>query len=309
MNDNQRNLSECVVPQPIPPEEVGRYSVARDPDREAEIGRYVELETEEKILHVELVKVEYAVGERYEIWDVTTDQDRWWVITDLTNLYPQKLFPSLDYTLSFHVGLMMRLRSRPAGPESDDPTPFDDVFRRQEQAKDQYDRAIEAEDYQTIGMHLRECLLSLITAIRRRADIPESGEKPQDANFIDWSDLLLNQLARGSSNKPLRQYMKATNRETWQLVNWLTHHRNATNTAASIAIHACDTVVGHMIQLLEREKAAQVPLCPLCRSRSIRQHYDPYIDPDGEYYHTCGACGWTDHPDQAHSGPAALRDA
>lgn len=135
MTNNEQEPSECVIPQPIPAEDVSRYSVDRDPDREAEIARYVEVEApDETVLHVELVKEEVVLGDGYEIWDVTTDQDRYWVITNLTNLYPQRLFPSLDFTFSFHVGLMMRLRSRPSGAESDDPTPFDDVFRRQEQA-------------------------------------------------------------------------------------------------------------------------------------------------------------------------------
>lgn len=304
MTNSEQEPSDCVVPQPLPAEHVGRYSVDRDPDREAEIARYVEIKApDEALLHVELVKEEVVLGDRHEIWDVTTDQDRYWVITNLTNLYPQRLFPSLDFTLSFHVGLMMRLRSQPSGAESNDPTPFDDVFRRQEQAKVRYDRAIETEDFQTIGMHLRECLLSLLAAIRRQTAIDGKPERPQEANFNEWSDLLLNHLAPGGTNKPLRQYMKNTNRETWQLVNWLTHHRNASPVAASIAIHACDTVVGHMIQLLERDKASKTEECRLCKSRNIRQHYDPYIDPDGDYYHTCGACGWSDHPERHAAGP------
>ncbi len=86
-----------------------------------------------------MVKTEYVMGTAYEIWDVTTDKDRWWVITNLTNLYSQQHFPSLDYTLSFHIGLMMRLRSRDGGG-SDDPDPFDEVMRRQEQALENQER-------------------------------------------------------------------------------------------------------------------------------------------------------------------------
>ncbi len=96
MTNSQQDGSDHVIPPPIPPEDVGRYSVNRDPAREAGIARYVEIEAEgETVLHVELVKEEIVVGERYEIWDVTTDQERWWVITNLTNLYPQKLFRAL----------------------------------------------------------------------------------------------------------------------------------------------------------------------------------------------------------------------
>jgi hypothetical protein len=159
--------SDCVVPSHvILAEELGRYSVERDPHREQDIADYVESQArDETIIHVERVKEEVVLGEPYEIWDVTTDKDRWWVITNLDNLYSQRHFPSLDYTLSFHIGLMMRLRSRPDGARSDEPSPFDDVFRRQEQARERYDVAVEAEDYQAVGMHLRECLLSLIGAL------------------------------------------------------------------------------------------------------------------------------------------------
>ena len=48
----------------------------------------------------------------------------------LTNLYSQKHFPSLDYTLSFHIGLMMRLKSRSDRVSASDPSPFDEVLRR-----------------------------------------------------------------------------------------------------------------------------------------------------------------------------------
>ena len=169
----QPSDDDCVVPDhPVPPEEIGRYSAERDPDAEQDIANYIHAEArDETVQHVEKVKTEYVMGDPYEIWDVTTDKNRWWVITNLTNLYSQKHFRSLDYTLSFHIGLMMRLRSRPEGADSSDPQPFDEVFRRQEQAKERHDRAIEAEDYQSVGMQLRECLLSLISVMRRRVEL------------------------------------------------------------------------------------------------------------------------------------------
>jgi hypothetical protein len=289
--------SECIHSHLVPPEELGRYSVERDLDREDEIARYVESQaSDEAVRHVELVKEEVVLGTVYEIWDVTTDRDRWWVISNLTNLYSQRHFPSLDYTLSFHIGLMMRLRSRPEGATSEDPSPFDDVFRRQEQAKERLERAIEPEDYQAIGMQLRECLLSLVVALRRRVTLPDDVERPQDANFVAWSELLMDHLCSGGSNKALRKYLKGVAQDTWQLANWLTHHRDASGTAASIAIHGCDTVVGHFVQILHREQAERVTHCPLCKSRNVRSHYDPYIPPDGDYYETCSVCRWSSHP-------------
>src|SRR5438045_1437273 len=103
---------DCVVPPPaLPAADLARYSPSRDPDSERGIAEYIEIEShgEEVVQNVELIKTEIVAGEKYEIWDVTTDKERWWVLTNPTNLYSQKTFPSLDYTLSFHVGLMMRV--------------------------------------------------------------------------------------------------------------------------------------------------------------------------------------------------------
>jgi len=307
--DDSAVEDDCTVhTHPIPPEEVARYSAARDPDLEQDICRSVEIEAHgETVQHVEKIKTESIMGESYDIWDVTTDQDRWWVVTNLTNLYSQKHFPSLDYTLSFHVGLMMRLRSRPEGADSSDPQPFDEVFRRQEQAKNRHDSAIEAEDYQAVGMQLRECLISLVGVFRRRVGISSDIQKPQDANFVSWSDILLDELCAGRRNKQLRQYLKKTAKETWQLVNWLTHHRNANQTVSSISIHACDTIVGNFVQIFQREKTDKSEQCPLCSSRQIRTHFDMSIEPDGEYYTTCGACDWSSHP-RARSAETHLQE-
>ena len=46
---------------------------------------------------------------RHDIWDVHTDVDRWWVITEPMNLYSQDQFPNMDLALSFHVGLCLRI--------------------------------------------------------------------------------------------------------------------------------------------------------------------------------------------------------
>jgi hypothetical protein len=297
-NPIQPSPDGCVVPDhPLPPEEVGRYSAERDPDAEQDIANYVRIEAQdETVQHVERVKTIYVLGDAYEIWDVTTDKDRWWVISNLTNLYSQKHFPSLDYTILFHIGLMMRIRSRPKGADSSDPQPFDEVYRRQEQAKERHDRAIEAEDYQSVGMHLRECLLSLISVMRRRVQLPSDVERPRDSDFKGWVGILMDHLCPGGKNKELRHYLKVTSENTWQLVNWLTHDRDASDTASLISIEGCDTLVGHYIQMLMRDQNDKNHTCPLCLSRNIRTHFDISIEPDGAYYDTCGSCDWSSHP-------------
>jgi hypothetical protein len=123
---------------------------------------------------------------------------------------------------------------------------------------------------------------------RRRITIPSKVERPQDSNFVAWNDLVMDQLCGGSSNKELRQHLMNAARETWQLVNWLTHDRNANDSASTTAIHSCDTVVGYFIQMLMRERTGNAHECPLCKSRNVRTHFDISIEPDGDYYVTCG---------------------
>ncbi|MDH6593480.1 hypothetical protein M2165_003369 [Variovorax sp. TBS-050B] len=289
----------CVVPpdRPIPAELLGRYSVERDAFAEQDIADYVHSQARDEVVnHVERVKREVVMGEPYEIWDVTTDQGRWWVITNPTNLYSQQHFASLDYTFSFHVGLMARVRSRSVSPDGNDPTPFDEVLRRFEQARDRFGHAIEVEDLQAIGMLLREGLISLTTAVHRRVVLPQGVEVPQVANFVAWTDVLLNVLCAGGSNERLRQYLKSQAKETWQLVNWLTHSRSADRIATEIAVDGSDVTLRTFIQLLERQRTGGAEECPSCHSRNIRTFFDIDIPPDGDYFLSCGACDWHNHP-------------
>lgn len=290
---------ECVVhTHPVPPGELNRYSIERDPHSEMDIASYVEGQArDEGVQHVERIKQEIVFGDIYEIWDVTTDKDRYWVITNLTNLYSQKHFPSLDYTLSFHIGLMMRIKGDSKRVDAADPSPFDEVLRREEQAEARHDSAVEAEDYQAVGMLLRESLISLIASLRRRTELSDEVELPQDSNFVGWSDVLMNNLCGGGSNKELRQHLKNIAKETWQLVNWLTHTRSANKTSSSIAIHSTQTVIGHFMQILERSRSDKTEFCPVCKSRQIRTHFDISIPPDGDYFMSCGVCDWTDYPE------------
>jgi hypothetical protein len=236
------------------------------------------------------------MGTPYEIWDVTTDKDRWWVLTNPTNLYSQRHFPSLDYTISFHVGLMMRVAGRSERAGAPESTPFHEVFRRQNQAADLLERAVEAVDFQAVGMQLRECLISLVAAVRRRVEVDGADEHPKDAEVVGWSRLLVGQLCPGEKNDELRNYLKATTEKAWPLVNWLTHHRNANKTAALIAAEAVGSIVKHYVRLLSRERADRTDQCPRCASRNVRTFFDIAIEPDGAYFEACAACGWDSHP-------------
>jgi|SRR6516225_5554118 hypothetical protein len=105
--------SDHVIPPGIPIEALPRLVFEQDERSAQEIADYVEDQSHgEKVLHAENVMTQRILGRQYQCWDVRTNKARFWVITAPTNLYDQKLFPSLDYTLSFHIGLMARVMAR-----------------------------------------------------------------------------------------------------------------------------------------------------------------------------------------------------
>jgi hypothetical protein len=289
----------CTPPsdQTLPPEILQQYTVNHDPHEEADIIRYVNIECDgqEIVQHVELIKTEYVTGQRYDVWDVHTDKQRWWVLTNITNLYPQRYFPSLDYMLSFHIGLMLRMQSHQSRDR--EPDPFEEVYRRRDEVGDLIVEAIEAEEFQAASMRLRECLITLIASVRRRIELPpEIADRPKDADVPGWNELLINYFCPGKSNKILRQYLKTTADRTWQLVNALTHDRDANRTSTIIAHEAVSTLIGHYIGLAIRDLVDFVQQCPKCSSRDVQSYYDAGISPDGAYYQRCKACDWNDHP-------------
>lgn len=289
---------ECTFPpdEPMPPEVLGQYTLGHDLHDETEIVDYVngQCRGEETVKYVERIKTEYVSGQRYDAWDVHTDKERWWVLTNLTNLYSQKHFPSLDFTLSFHIGLMHRIQSRQDRAERVEP--FDEVYRRQEEVVGLIVEGVEAEDFQAAAMRLRECLITLAATVRRRTQLSGNGDAPKDADVVSWNELLINHFCHGERNKVLRQYLKATSDRTWQLVNWLTHDRDANKTAAMIAHEAVSTLTGHFIGLVIRERVDLAEQCPQCSSRNVRSYYDAAIEPDGAYYERCKSCDWNNHP-------------
>src|SRR4051812_5257174 len=52
---------------------------------------------------------EAIMGHVHDVWDVHASDGRWWVITNPTNLYSQDQFPNMDYAVTFHVGLCLRV--------------------------------------------------------------------------------------------------------------------------------------------------------------------------------------------------------
>jgi hypothetical protein len=61
------------------------------------------------VIFLQKMYSENVVGRIHDIWDVHCGKERWWVITNPTNLYSQETFPNLDMAMTFHVGLCLRI--------------------------------------------------------------------------------------------------------------------------------------------------------------------------------------------------------
>jgi hypothetical protein len=186
-NPAAKRESDCLIPPELPKGELHKLLFKSSPQEAQEIKDYVEWQArgEEKVLHAEKVASERIFGRDYDVWDVHTDKERWWVITSPTNLYSQRLMPSLDYTLSFHIGLMARVAGQ-RGPEG---TNAEQEFllitnRKMTQASEAFDKADEAEEFQSVGMRCRECLLTLIRELENGSDIGAGEGRPKAGDFL-----------------------------------------------------------------------------------------------------------------------------
>lgn len=248
-----------------------------------QIRAYVREQAHEDVVHLEKVASELVGPVRHDIWDVHCPGSRWWVVTNPTNLYDQADFKSRDVVLTFHVGLALRMsyleeRDVPVAPNQADLLPGS--WRRWQQAFDAYDGGDEAETFQAVGVRLRECLVSFIGEATSDELVPADGQRPKNADFKGWTDLLANYLAGGESAARLRSYLKKLSVETWEYVNWLTHAKNAVRVDAEVGLKAVEHLLG--VFTAARLRLGWISTrCPACGSYHVRAG-------------VCGHCEWAD---------------
>jgi hypothetical protein len=139
------------------------------------------------------------------------------------------------------------------------PALFPAARRRWEQASEALGPAREAEDYQAIGMRLRECLVSLIGEITNDDLVPKDNDRPKAADFKAWFALFAGYIAAGSSSAKLRSYLKSTSQEVWNYVNWCTHAKNAAHFDAEIGVEITNDLLNTVSNLWLRHSAGQHP--------------------------------------------------
>ena len=260
------------------------------------IRQYFELEVkDETIVHLEKVAREHILGQTHDIWDLHTDKDRWWIVTEATNLYRQSEFRSMDKVLTYHIGLMLRMTARDIGRAPDEEREQLSVaWRRFEQAHDSLNEAEEAEDFQAVGMRCRECLLAFIREVKRDDMIPEISPTPRGADFINWSAHIASAIVPGKSADRLRAYLRTTAKVTWEYVQWLTHASNATRLDGEIAVDATGYVLSAYSQAIRRQERRIPDRCPRCSSYRLFNEFDTETRTSR---HICESCRWATEPE------------
>jgi len=285
---------ECVVPPALPKAELRKLLFRHSEEEAQQIKEYVEWQAhgQERVLHGEKVASERVFGRDYDVWDVHTDKERWWVITSPTNLYSQTLMPSLDYTLSFHIGLMARVAARrePAGSEAEQEFLLV-TNRKLVQAGEAFDQADEAEEFQSVGMRCRECLLAMVRELTDRSDLAREHDLPKSGDFPAWNERIANYIAPGNSVEYVRGYLKTTGERAWRLANWLTHAASATRGDAELALSATSHVISNYALAVLKRRAAAPKRCERCKSYKITVIWRPDLGPTGLYIPRCETCG------------------
>ncbi len=258
---------------------------------------------DQEVIRAEKITTERlgSSGYSYDVWDVQATNGKWWVITNPTNLYSQEEFPSMDYAISFHVGVSERVLHRESRTHEtqEQHDRISATFRRVQQADDALEEADEAEEFQAVGMRCRECLLTFIREVATEAMVPEGQQPPKRGDFVHWSELVAATIASGSSSSRLRSYLTTVAKSTWNLVNWLTHAENATRLDGELAVEA----TGHLVTVfgfaLVRYERGEPKRCPTCNSYRLTSAFRPESGATRGWVTLCNSCGWEDAPEQA----------
>jgi hypothetical protein len=246
------------------------------------------------------VYVENVLSHQHAVWDVHTNADRWWVITNPTNLYSQEQFPNMDLAVTFHVGLCLRI---PRGERSNlselSVEPLAGCFRHMSEASDALASAQEVSDFQAVGVRCREALLAFTGAAQ--IVIPWKGDaivEPKQADFKAWVDHICSVSLSGQTHEYRRHLFKALLDEAWRFSNWLTHAKTSAWHDAEAAVTTAEHALGLATSLVLRHVRGAPDACPACGSTRLSPQRGVHSNvPDVEWERpTCEKCGWVGDP-------------
>jgi hypothetical protein len=254
---------------------------------------------------------ENVLDHRHDVWDVHTNVDRWWVITNPTNLYSQAQFPNMDLAVTFHVGLCLRLPRSEKPKLADLPIePFAECCRYLSEASDALKQAQEVADYQAIGVRCREALLAFVDAAQTVLPWVSEKDRPKRADFKAWVEHICSVSLAGPSQKDRRHLFKTLLDNAWGFSNWLTHTKSSKWHDAEAASSTTENAVGLCISAVIQHIRGVPDACPACGSHRLspERAFDP-DHPDDEWERpTCTRCDWTGEPVKIHRVPVAPSD-
>jgi hypothetical protein len=254
---------------------------------------------------------ENVLDHRHDVWDVHTNVDRWWVITNPTNLYSQAQFPNMDLAVTFHVGLCLRMPRSEKTKLAEIPIePFAQCYRYLSEASDALRQAQEVADYQAIGVRCREALLAFVEAAQTVIPWVSEKDRPKRADFRAWVDHICSVSLAGPSQKDRRQLFKTLLDSAWGFSNWLTHTKSSKWHDAEAASSTTENAVALCISAVIQHIRGVPDACPACGSHRLspERAFDP-ARPDDEWERpTCMRCDWTGEPVKVHRVPVAPSD-
>jgi hypothetical protein len=260
---------------------------------------------------VQKIYSEIIVDRRHDVWDVHTDADRWWVITNPTNLYSQVQFPNMDLALTFHIGLCIRVpRSEKLQLANLPVEPFAECFRYLADASDAMKQAQEVADYQAIGVRCRETLLAFGHAGQIVIPWTSEKERPKTSDFKEWVEHICNTSLAGSSQEYRRRLYKTLLNGAWTFSNWLAHTKSSSWHDAEAACATTENAVALSISAVIQFIRGVPEVCPACGSHRLspERAHDPN-NPDDEWERpACTRCSWVGEPVKIERVPTAPRN-
>ena len=282
---------------------------ANNDERQAIVDYVASESPGERIDLLQKVYTERLHDITYDIWDVHTEKERWWVITNPTNLYLQSQFPNMDLALTFHVGLSVRIPRSGRREVADlKVEPLLAAWRALDQAEDAITAAQENEDYQALGVRCRECLLSLVHAMQSAIEPPAATDLKQ-SDFPGWAEVIADTSLPGAGQKERRHLLKSSAKQSWQFVNWLTHARSSHFHDAEAALETTKQTLGLFATACIRHLRGVPEACPACGSQRLAPERGLLSTRPNTFYERpiCKACGFAGQPVEVRIKPRASK--
>lgn len=277
-----------------------------------EVTEYMRSQAPDLVVQmIQKVYSENVLQIRHDVWDIHTDVDRWWVITEPMNLYAQDQFPNMDLVLTFHIGLCLRLPRTDRQKLSELPIePFALCYRCLQEASDALDQAQEVADYQSIGVRCRETLLAFIDVVQTVLPWTSTEEPPKKADLKAWTAYVCNVVLPRATHEHRRHLFKSQMESAWKFTNWLTHTTTSKWHDAEAAVESTDNAVTLFISTVLCHVRDVPEQCPACASHRLspERGYHQSI-PEVEWERpTCDKCGWTGKPVAIDEVPKSLEE-